>query len=228
MEKSTLTQAAGPKIFGIGMPKTGTHSLAQALRMLGYKTWHGGSHIDQHGHGFLDSIMSRSRQYAEGSTSVNILAGCEKYDAMADYPVTEIYQQLDKQIPDAKFILTYRNPHDATLSMMRMCYPTWSDWGADAAARRGYSAMVDSHIEYLDGVFKYFWNQEDKFIVLDSARGKANWEMLCVFLGLDPKPHRRKDWPHVFDASSWFPERWQREGKQTRSNLDFNKADVER
>lgn len=204
---------AGPKIFGIGLSKSGTNSLTEALSILGYNAWHGGNHTYHNGHDLWDALQDRGRRYAGGDTSVNILEGCEEYDAMTDHPIPVVYQHLDKQIPDAKFILTYRNPFDASLSMMRMCYPSWKDNVGDDKPR-SFSDHINKNVKHIDEVFNYFWGREDKFIVLDAAKGKANWKMLCTFLGHDPQPHQGKPWPHKFNASHWFPQRWQREGKK--------------
>lgn len=205
---------AGPKIFGIGLSKSGTNSLTAALCELGYNAWHGGSYTYHNGHDLWDAIQDRGRRYAEGDTSVNILEGCEEYDAMTDHPIPVVYQHLDKQIPDAKFILTYRNPYDASLSMMRMCYPSWKGEKMGDAEPRSFSDQINKNVRHIEEVFNYFWNREDKFIVLDAAKGPANWKMLCSFLGHDPQPYQGKPWPHKFNAAYWFPQRWQREGKK--------------
>ena len=205
---------AGPKIFGIGLSKTGTNSLTGALCELGYNAWHGGSYTYHNGHESWDSIQAKGRQYREGDTSVNILEGCEEYDAMTDHPIPTVYRELDKQIPDAKFILTYRNPYDASLSMLRMCYPSWKTKMGDDKPR-SFSDQINKNVRHIEEVFNYFWGREDKFIVLDAAKGKANWKMLCAFLGHDPAPYNNKPWPHKFNAAHWFPRRWQSEGRKS-------------
>ena len=44
----------------------------------------------------------------------------DEFDAFVDYPIHAIYQKLYDDNNDAKFILTYRPPHDVALSWLRM------------------------------------------------------------------------------------------------------------
>lgn len=67
------------KYFGVGLPRTGTKSLAAAFTMLGLRTQH------------------------------VVLNGYEDYDAFCDTPVWADYQKLDRMYPGSKFILTIRD-----------------------------------------------------------------------------------------------------------------------
>lgn len=84
--------ATRPKIFGIGLSKTGTTSLAHALEILGYRT------KDYPG-------LSR---YRAGDLSSVDLAVVDAYDALTDTPIPSFYRELDQRYPGAKFILTVR------------------------------------------------------------------------------------------------------------------------
>ncbi len=81
------------KIFGIGLSKTGTTSLAHALELLGYKTrdYPGLVHYSP---GDLTSIDAEL---------------LETHDALTDTPIPSFYRELDARYPDAKFILTIRD-----------------------------------------------------------------------------------------------------------------------
>ena len=91
------------KIFGIGFHKTGTSSLASALRKLGYRTIHG----DPRG----------SWQGAdEGTTLIQLIEAGQLrlptfdiFDAFVDNPYFMIWRQLDDSFPNAKFIFTSRD-----------------------------------------------------------------------------------------------------------------------
>ena len=197
---------AWPKIFGIGLSKSGTNSLTEALSVLGYNAWHGGTHTWQNGDALEKAIVERADRYAAGETSIDILKGCENLDAMTDFPMPRVYRQLDQQIPDAKFILTYRNPLDASMSMMRMCYPSWKKGDRDKKSR-SYQHHVEYTMKHIDAVFEYFWNREDQFIVIDATKGKVNWKILCEFLGVDPSPYANKPWPHKFNHAHWYAQK---------------------
>jgi len=71
-----------PRVFGVGLSKTGTTSLCKMLRMLGWKNV---------GHYVL-----------EASTY-------DEYDAIADLPVATRYHMLDLRFPGSRFVLTTRN-----------------------------------------------------------------------------------------------------------------------
>ncbi len=81
------------KIFGIGLSKTGTTSLAGALTMLGYKTrdYIGVTRYIPH------DLSCIPREELDG------------YDAFTDTPIPSFYRELDAAFPDSKFILTVRD-----------------------------------------------------------------------------------------------------------------------
>jgi hypothetical protein len=77
------------KIFGIGLSRTGTKSLATALQILGYETLHYCPLINNGDAVSLDDI--------------------KKYDAIISTKFYGIYSTLDLQYPNSKFILTTRD-----------------------------------------------------------------------------------------------------------------------
>src|SRR5205085_2716068 len=88
-----------PKIFGIGLSRTGTTSLTQALELLGYRTVHGpADHVTQ---------LEFYEFFATGSQGVH-LSVLKEHDALTDAPVCCLYRALDKAYPGSKFILTIR------------------------------------------------------------------------------------------------------------------------
>src|SRR5205807_261378 len=81
------------KIFGIGLSKTGTTSLANALQILGYNT--------------KDNMGVV--KYAAGDLSSVDLDIVDAFDAVTDTPVPSFYRELDARYPGSKFILTVRD-----------------------------------------------------------------------------------------------------------------------
>jgi len=75
------------KIFGIGLPKTGTWSLCAAINSLGFKSLH---YIDPGNFDFYISVI-------------------EKYEFINDCPINYIFEDLSLQYPNSKFICTTRN-----------------------------------------------------------------------------------------------------------------------
>ncbi len=82
-----------PKIFGLGLSRTGTSSLTLALERLGYRIMH-----------FPDDL-STVRELSRGDSKLSIL---RKYDGITDITTIPFYKQLDAQYPGSKFILTVR------------------------------------------------------------------------------------------------------------------------
>ena len=83
------------KIFGIGLPRTGTSSLGDALKEMGFTCKH-----------FAPELWP--------NPTVEALRA---YDAFIDTPVPSLFGKLDKICVGSKFILTTRNK-DAWLSSM--------------------------------------------------------------------------------------------------------------
>lgn len=171
------------KVFGVGLPKTGTTTLGAMLRRLGYN------------HAPYDRQLIL--RYLEGDRSALAVA-IERYDSFEDWPWPLAYAELAEFAPDAAFILTVRK--DA---------PTWigsatkhsavSAVQADATKRRIQTEVVqrvfgagspETHPEqwmaaYQDHnarVRRFFDSRADRFIELCWETGQG-WPELCAFLG---------------------------------------------
>lgn len=82
-----------PRIFGIGLSKTATTSLCDALGILGFKALHYAPVAE------IDDLGVR----------LNWPWWVEDYDAMADLPVAVVFRQLAERFPTSTFILTVRD-----------------------------------------------------------------------------------------------------------------------
>lgn len=164
-----------PKIFGIGLSKTGTTSLARALELLGYT---------------VKDYPGISRYLPGDVTSVD-LAVVDAHDALTDTPIPSFYRELDKQYPGSKFILTVRDsagwlksckkqftePHaadqnDAHKQLFMDLYGTVVF--DEEKFRAGYDCFVA-------GVMDYFKDRPGDLLVIDVTAGEG-WEKLCPFL----------------------------------------------
>jgi Sulfotransferase domain len=102
---------AGPhvKIFGIGLSRTGTLTLAKALTILGLDAQH-----------FPDDPGTQEELKA-GRYDLSIL---REKQALTDIPVAPFYAQFDALFPDSKFILTTR-PTDSWLRSVENHFEMW-------------------------------------------------------------------------------------------------------
>ena len=91
------------KIFGIGFYKTGTTSLYEALRILGYRTLNGDTPGSYPG---ADDGATLIKQIDAGNYR---LPTFEQFDAFTDNPYFHIWRQIYELYPDAKYILTVRD-----------------------------------------------------------------------------------------------------------------------
>lgn len=97
-----ITRPAGfnTKIFGIGFNKTATTTLGQVMRDAGLRM---PRQLDQEM--FLDDVVDQGNWQ-------KLRNFCDSYDAFQDLPFSqnEVYIACDVLFPDARFILTQRNP----------------------------------------------------------------------------------------------------------------------
>jgi hypothetical protein len=172
------------KIFGIGFHRTGTTSLAAALRILGYRvTGPNGVNnpdIAETVHTLADSLVSQ-------------------YDAFQDNPWPIIYPELDRKHPGSKFVLTIRSAeswingqvkyfgrHDTPMRV----------WIYGVGHPEGNEDIyVKRYNDHNAAVLEYFKDRPQDLLVLDLPRGHG-WNELCPFLDKPlptvPFPHAKK------------------------------------
>jgi hypothetical protein len=182
------------KVFGLGLSKTGTSSLTEALNLLGIKTIH------------YPHDRRTHEQLRNGDYRLDILSD---YQGVTDISVAPYFAQLDRVWPASKFILTLRDI-DSWLGSAelhwRLLLETWdrdaqfqrftefivaSVYGTTAFNRERFSYVYDAHVR---NVLAYFQNRPGDLLVLDICGGQG-WETLCPFLGV-PVPRER--FPHAF------------------------------
>lgn len=163
-----------PRVFGIGLSRTGTTSLSQALEVLGFRTKH---------YPFPRSFAGR-------------LLGIrppllEQYDAFTDISVIPFYKRLDKRFPGSRFILTERDldewldscrtfprfrsgfePNDVVLAVRRAVY------GIESFDVDLFRA---AHLAHVADVERHFRDRPGDLLRMDICAGDG-WEPLCTFL----------------------------------------------
>ncbi|HET7503416.1 MAG TPA: sulfotransferase [Kofleriaceae bacterium] len=164
-----------PKVFGIGLSKTGTTSLTRALELLGLRAIH----------------------YPPLPAVLDLLS---EYDAATDTSVACMYRELATQFPDTKFILTVRDE----ASWLRSAEGEFArrevtlEWKLEVR-RRLFGTTAWDPARFLDGfrrhdreVRAYFADQPHRLLVMDIIGGQG-WAPLCNFLGCArpdaPFPH---------------------------------------
>jgi len=196
--KARATQA---KVFGIGLSRTGTTSLTQALHLLGYKAIH-----------FPHDSVTRAQVYHFFASELQCLslALLQEADAITDTPVCCLYQALDQAYPGSKFILTVREKH----SWLRSCRSFWVEqvepycrampaswlaqysrvlherlYGTQEYEQETFSRAYDA---YTAEVREYFRERPQDLLVLDICGGEG-WSKLAPFLEV-PIPEAPFPW----------------------------------
>ncbi len=177
-----------PKIFGIGLQRTGTTSLHVALKILGYRTIHGPFAL-----------------YPDPAPDF-----MADYDAFSDNPIPLLYQKLDSAYPGSKFILTTRHP-DGWIESVRWLFNTGrieGNWQADSIIDEIHNALYgttrfDENIfrevwhAYHEDVLRYFSDRPEDLLTVDFSGGDK-WGKLCTFLDREIPP---VDFPRSNEAS---------------------------
>ena len=157
------------KVFCIGLNKTATSSLSNALTILGYKVLH-------------DDWIARKaieQEYAQGK---KILSSIDEYQAFADIPFDSMFRELDQAYPDSKFILTTRDLYSWLLSRAKHVRRNRRsiDYRGEALIvnKTRWEQLWNMHH---DSVKNWFKERPEKLLVIDICGGDG-WEKLCPFL----------------------------------------------
>jgi hypothetical protein len=178
----------GAKVFGIGLSRTGTSSLCDALNLLGIPTVH---------HPSDDQTFA---ELASGRYELTIL---RRYQGLVDIPAAAYYAQFDKVYPGSRFILTVRDvdswldsieDHARRLDNIRNSEFTRFMWatvyGAWEVNHDRFAYVYELHRE---NARRFFRDRPADFLELDITGGEG-WYQLCRFLGTDvpesPFPHK--------------------------------------
>lgn len=164
------TTSSRPKVFCVGVHKTGTTSLKKALELLGYHTIGPTPEV-------LEPIL-------EGRWG-DVDAVVEAFDAFQDDPWFLAYEYLERRYPDARFILTIRDRDRWIGSVQRhfadRVNPTRRAVYGDVSALQDPEHYKDCYDRHNRAVVEYFSEMGRDLLVIDMAT--AGWDELCAHLG---------------------------------------------
>ncbi|KAB8236949.1 sulfotransferase family protein [Aspergillus alliaceus] len=215
------------RILCLGLTRTGTNSLVEALRKLGYNPYHGSEcfnnpprdfnlWIEAMQCNFFNDDPTRTPRY--GREEFDRLIG--SYDACLDIPASMFWEDLYQAYPDAKVILTTRDidawwkSMDATLfGFMRM--PFFRYW---RYLDRRVIGPLYSMYELVWRIFcgncyekevcqRAFLDHYErvreaipKERILELRVGRDGWEELCRFLDV---PVPGEPWPRAYPTAAF-------------------------
>ena len=175
------------KVFGIGLSKTGTTTLSDALELLGIDNGHYTNPLTRQLLSDVDFFM---------------LGGA------TDTPVSNCFEKLFYLYPNAKFVLTTRPMQDWVRSMRahyadpalarsRIGLPSGFQYGLlGEEVQVGLYVHHDQYekagIQHEQRVRHFFADKPaDRLLIFNVFEGQC-WPELCAFLG---RPHPQKDFP---------------------------------
>jgi hypothetical protein len=211
-EHSTSDVAEKAKVFCIGLGRTGTTSLTNALTLLGYRA----NHLP------IDELTQREfHDYFAGNPHNSQplkLSVLNEFDALADTPICCVYQGLDRAYLGSRFIVTVRDKQSWLASQERLntqiLIPFFSE-NPNAPDVRFLNFLMKTLITrtlgdesagiftdefegvafwdpevfarlydaYYDQVRAYFEGREEQLLMLNIVAGEG-WEKLAPFLGV--------------------------------------------
>ncbi len=192
------------QVIGSGFGRTGTMSMKHALeQLLGGKCYH-----------MVECFPKGPEHYrlwveaARGKPDWDAIF--DGYEATVDFPACTSYQALADYYPDAKVILTVRDPERWFESTQDTIFsPEWIEYLPGSEAGPYMSATVDDYFDNRmhdrDHLISRF-NEHiaavknaispERLLVFEAKDG---WEPLCEFLDL---PAPQGDYPHINDTEA--------------------------
>ncbi|KAI9494353.1 P-loop containing nucleoside triphosphate hydrolase protein [Zychaea mexicana] len=192
------------KIIGAGYGRTGTDSLRVALDMLGYKTHHRKTFNDEGGRA---DMFIEAYEHPEEEADFDYMY--EDFDAALDWPTCVLLEPLMLKYPDAKVILTVRDPNSWYRSMANTIFRKRErpKHLLDRPKSRVSRRVVLDGARDIPGMFedeeaikqKFIQHNEwvktfvapERLLVMELGEG---WTRLCRFLD---KPKPVVAYPHV-------------------------------
>ena len=190
---TSVRPATRPKVFGIGLPKTGTTTLAECMRILGYK------------HHTYDMDLAAS--YVRSSDPSQVISRARRFESFDDWPWQVAYRELDSAFPGSRFISTRRTDVETYLESerrhrLKLGYlaptqvprPSW--WDALVPDLFGqFDRELHRHLyeQHYAGIDDHFHGRESDVLRVCWEEGDG-WPELCDFLG---RPRPDVPFPHA-------------------------------
>lgn len=171
------------RVWNIGLPRTGTTTFCEAVKLLGYKKV---KHNPRFEH--LNDLQAASD------------AGCVLY-----------YKYLDYKYPNSKFVFSFRDL-ESWLESAEFIYTKYPATDKDIAILRRmhiYESVTfdrqkfrDAYHRHYDDVKRYFQNRPHDLLEMNFIEGDG-WARLCPFLEI---PIPDVSFPHRNKRTDFYPE----------------------
>ena len=193
------------QVIGAGFGRTGTMSMRAALVRLGFGPCDHMVENEEHPERFAQwAEVLRQKTAGEPIDWRPLLAG---FQAIVDWPGAYFWRELTAAHPDAKVLLTVRDPERWYDSVQPTIFAMLDEQLPEVAREIIFTRTFNDRLTdraHCQGVFTQH-NQAvretiapDRLLVFDVKEG---WEPLCAFLGV-PVP-ADEPFPHVNDTAAF-------------------------
>ena len=188
-----------PKIFGIGLNKTGTSSLGDYFEQLGYKLYckPTSKNID---------VAKKNPEYFDSII--------EEYHVFEDWPWPLLYKYIYDKYPTSKFILTMRENSeiwfDSLYRHSKRTGPTeqrkqiYGYHDPDPNDIKNKTKHIEIYNKYYDQVVEFFKSHDEKRLLILYIDDKEKEKKIYDFIGREfnkynfiKYPHSNRDWKNT-------------------------------
>ena len=195
------------QVIGVGVGRTGTHSLKLAINQLGLGPCH---HMEVVLHNMAVQVPLWSAAI-EGRPDWRAIY--DGFNCAVDWPTACFFRELKQAYPSAKFVLTHRSPDNWTDSFSATIRKlvaerdqappelrAWLEMAHDVIAKTGFPLSLD-----VDGLKKAFTSHNEAVRKVIPAHQllvyevKEGWGPLCEFLQVSvpdesfPRTNKREE-----------------------------------
>ncbi len=213
------------KVIGAGFGRTGTLSLKLALEKLGFDKCYHMMEVNNH----QDHHQLWAKAHRGEAVDWDALFG--GYQASVDWPACNLWREQAVHFPDAKIILTLRNPESWYTSIMNTIYPSsialcemddpkmraTGKWSIEIIWDRLFQSRMDDKAHVMEVFNRHNQTVMDevpaeRLLVYEAGQG---WEPLCQFLGIAPP---EEDYPRVNTTDQFQKNIMQRRQEEAKKN----------
>lgn len=162
-------------VIGVGFQKTGTSSLREVLKILGFKVKDACPRA-------LIPILKNDRE------KIRKIIG--DHTALEDTPWYMIYKELDEMYPNSKFILTVRDSESWYRSVsnhigdLRSAHHEWIYGRGKGLPKYHKENTIKVYEEHIKNVKAYFQHRPNDLLIVDITKNDG-WEEICDFLNME-------------------------------------------
>lgn len=158
------------KVFGIGFHKTGTKTLRKSLEILGYNVC-----------GYQPGLINHLRK----DNWEPVLDMVQNFEAFEDNPWPLLYERLDQEFPNSRFILTIRDNERwlrSAVNQLGTVPRKTEKWIYGQSFPGGYEEIyMERYIRHNREVIEYFKDRPNDLLIVNWEEG-SDWKPLCSFL----------------------------------------------